>query len=64
MGCGILRPDVLAVDLMMPELTGLDVVRQVRSRHRATRVVVLSMYANESYVAEAWLAGAGGYGLK
>lgn len=59
-----LRPDVLVVDLMMPGLGGLDVVRQVRSRHRATRVIVLSMYPNESYVAEALGAGAGGYVLK
>lgn len=59
-----LRPDVLVLDLLMPELGGLEVVRQVRAHHPATRVVVLSMYANEAYVQEALAAGASGYVLK
>ena len=59
-----LRPDVAVLDLMMPGLGGLEVVRQVRAHHPSTRVVVLSMYANESYVVEALQAGAGGYVLK
>lgn len=59
-----LRPDVLVVDLMMPGLGGLEVVRQVRSQNRAPQVVVLSMYSNESYVQEALQAGARGYVLK
>jgi DNA-binding NarL/FixJ family response regulator len=59
-----LRPDVAVLDLMMPGLGGLEVVRQVRAHHPSTHVVVLSMYANESYVAEALQAGAGGYVLK
>lgn len=58
------RPDVLVLDLMMPGLGGLEVVRQVRAHHPSTLVVVLSMYANESYVVEAFRAGAGGYVLK
>lgn len=59
-----LKPDVLVVDLLMPGLGGLEVVRQVRAHHSATRVVVLSMYANEAYVQEALSAGANGYVLK
>jgi len=61
---GRLKPDVLIVDLMMPGLNGLEVIRQVGKRFPRTRVVVLSMYANEAYVLEALKNGATGYVLK
>lgn len=57
-------PDVLVVDLMMPNLTGLDVVHLVRERAPRTRVVVLSMHSNEAYVLQALHNGAIGYVLK
>lgn len=59
-----LRPDVLVVDLMMPGLDGLEVIRQVRRRSPQTRIVVLSMYDNEAYVVEALRAGVSAYVLK
>jgi two-component system, NarL family, response regulator NreC len=59
-----LSPDVLVLDLMMPGLNGLEVTRQVRERCPATRVVVLSMHANEAYVLEALRNGATGFILK
>jgi two-component system response regulator NreC len=59
-----LQPDVLVLDLMMPGLSGLEVTRQVRSHSPRTRVVILSMYANEAYVVEALRNGAAGYVLK
>lgn len=59
-----LQPAVLVTDLMMPSLSGLEVVRQVSERHQRTRVVILSMYDNESYVLEALRHGAAGYVLK
>jgi two-component system, NarL family, response regulator NreC len=59
-----LRPDVLVVDLMMPTLGGLEVVRQVTARYPATHSVVLSMHSNEAYVLEALRNGALGYVLK
>jgi DNA-binding NarL/FixJ family response regulator len=59
-----LKPDVLVVDVMMPGLSGLEVTRQVRQRSPQTRVLVLSMYANEAYVLEALRIGAAGYVLK
>lgn len=59
-----LRPDVLVLDLMMPGLSGLEVTRQVRQRSPKTRVVILSMHANEAYVLEALRAGAAAYVLK
>lgn len=57
-------PDVLLVDIKMPRLNGLDVVRQVRTRSPRTQVIVLSMHANEAYVMEALRNGAAGYILK
>jgi two-component system, NarL family, response regulator NreC len=59
-----LDPDVLIVDVMMPGLSGLDVTRQVRQRSTRTRVIVLSMHANEAYVLEALRNGASAYVLK
>ncbi len=59
-----LRPDVLIVDLMMPNLGGLEVTRQVSERAPHTRVVLLSMHANEAYVLEALRNGATAYVLK
>ncbi len=59
-----LKPAVLVVDLMMPGLNGLEVVRQVRQRAPETRVIVLSMHANDAYVVEALRNGAAGYVLK
>src|SRR5260221_10114026 len=59
-----LKPDVLVIDLMMPGLNGLGVARRVSSRSPDTRVIILSMHADESYVIEALATGASGYVLK
>ena len=58
------KPHVLVVDLMMPGLNGLEVARQVTQRSPRTRIVVLSMHANEAYVLEALKNGASAYVLK
>jgi len=59
-----LRPDVLVLDLIMPGLNGLEILREIPRRAPHTRVVVLSMHANEAYVLEALRHGAMGYVLK
>jgi DNA-binding NarL/FixJ family response regulator len=59
-----LQPGVLVLDLMMPGLNGLEVTRQVSQRSPQTRVVILSMHANEAHVLEALRAGAVAYVLK
>ena len=59
-----LQPDVLVLDLSMPGVSGFEVARQVRGGSRGTRIVVLSMHANESYVHEALHCGALAYVLK
>jgi len=59
-----LRPDVLVLDLMIPGLSGLEVTRQLAKRSPKTRVVILSMHSDKSYVLEALRNGAAGYVLK
>ncbi len=58
-----LKPRILVLDLMMPLLNGLEVTRQVTQRTR-TRVIILSMHANDAYISEALKNGAAGYVLK
>lgn len=58
------KPAVLLLDLMIPRLHGLEVTRQVRQNHLGTRVVILSMHADEPYVIEALRNGASAYVLK
>jgi two-component system, NarL family, response regulator NreC len=59
-----LQPNVLIVDLMLPALSGLEVIRQVRKRVPRTQIVALSMHASESYVLAALRNGAAAYVLK
>jgi two-component system response regulator NreC len=59
-----LQPNVLIVDVQMPGLNGLEVTRQVVQRASQTRILVLSMHANEAYVLQALRNGAAGYVLK
>lgn len=58
------RPNVLIVDIMMPGLNGLEVLRQVKDRSPATCSIVLSMQSADVYVVEALKSGALGYVLK
>nr|HID14585.1 response regulator transcription factor [Anaerolineae bacterium] len=59
-----LRPDVVLMDITMPGLNGLEVLRRVRSRLPEVRVLVLSVHEREEYVLRALQAGASGYLLK
>jgi DNA-binding NarL/FixJ family response regulator len=58
------QPDVAIVDVQLPDLNGLEVARRARERAPRTRVVMLSMYADEPYVLDALRYGAVGYVLK
>jgi len=58
------QPSIMIVDLMMPNLNGLEVLRQVSRRSPKTRMIVLSMQSAEPYVMEAFRSGAIGYLLK
>jgi two-component system response regulator NreC len=59
-----IRPDVAILDMMMPELNGLEVTRRALRASPQTRVVILSMYSDEPHVLEALRAGAMAYVLK
>jgi two-component system response regulator NreC len=59
-----LLPDVLVLDLVLPDISGLAVLKQLRDRHVATRVVVLSVHAGDVYVADALRYGAVAYVAK
>jgi len=59
-----LEPDVVITDLVMGGVSGVEVTRQVTERVPRSRVVVLSMYGNESYVLDALRSGARAYVLK
>lgn len=58
------KPTLLVLDLNMPRLHGIDVLRQVRSASPQTKVIVLSMHNDEPYVIESLRAGAMAYILK
>jgi two-component system response regulator NreC len=58
------RPDVAVLDIGMPRLSGLEVVRRVRLEVPHTRVLVLTMHEEEEYVLHLVKAGASGYLVK
>ena len=58
------RPDVVLMDLSMPELNGADATRAILERDPQCRVIVLSMYSQREYVRRALKAGAAGYVVK
>lgn len=59
-----LRPDLLVVDVAMPDINGLQATAEVRKRQPAVRVLVLSMHTDAEYVARALQSGASGYLIK
>jgi DNA-binding NarL/FixJ family response regulator len=58
------QPDVVLMDITMPELNGLEATARAASKFPKTRVVILSMSADQEFVVHALQAGAAGYLLK
>lgn len=58
------QPDVAILDVAMPLLNGIEAVRQIARKVPSTRMLVLSMHADEAYVTQMLRAGAAGYLLK
>jgi len=56
-----LKPDVLIVDISMPEMDGVEVTRQIRESLPHTKVLVLTMHESHQMVRRALAAGANGY---
>ncbi len=61
---GRLHPDVVVMDLSMGELDGVSASRRILERHPEVRVLVLTMHAEEEYLASSLAAGVSGYLLK
>ena len=57
-------PDVVIMDLAMPELNGIEATRQIRENCPATKVIILSMHSSSEHIFQALKAGAHGYLLK
>ena len=58
------KPHVLIVDIRMPEMNGIEVVRELTKSYKDVKTLVLSMHDSEEYVVQAIQAGADGYLLK
>lgn len=61
---GELQPDVVLMDVGLPDLNGIEATRRVKAACTDIRVIALSMHADKRYVVEMFKAGASGYLLK
>ena len=61
-GTGV--PDIVLLDIRMPEMDGLETARRIRTRHPKVGIIILTAYDDRQFVVEAVRAGARGYVLK
>jgi DNA-binding NarL/FixJ family response regulator len=59
-----LRPDVMLLDISMPDMDGLAACQRIRGEHHDARILILTVHAEEQFFFEALRAGAHGYVLK
>jgi DNA-binding NarL/FixJ family response regulator len=59
-----LQPDIVVMDIAMPQMNGMEATRQIVLRNPRTNVLILSMYSDENYIVQVLRAGARGYLLK
>ena len=58
------KPEVILLDLGLPQMSGIDVTREVRQRHKDIEILIFTIFDEEEKVTEAIMAGAAGYLLK
>lgn len=56
-----LRPHLLILDISLPRLDGIQVLREIKLRHEEAKVIVLTMHEDEDYITSIMQAGASGY---
>ena len=59
-----LQPDIVTLDISMPQLNGIDAARKLHKDLPCTKIIFVTMHADQAYVNEAFKAGASGYLLK
>jgi DNA-binding NarL/FixJ family response regulator len=59
-----LKPDLVIVDISLPDISGIDLARNIRSLLSKTRLMIVSMHSKIDYISEAFRAGATGYVVK
>jgi two-component system, NarL family, response regulator NreC len=62
--CKSLKPDIVVMDLSMPELGGLEATAEILKENPKVKVLILSMFSNDAYIRKAFEVGAKGYMLK
>lgn len=62
--CRTLQPDIVLMDVAMPELNGIEAARQILQQQPDVRIIMLSMHATRQYIFESLKAGVQGYVLK
>ncbi len=58
------KPDILVLDISMPKMRGLEVIKEIKTHSEHTRILILSMHNKPDYVRESFRNGARGYLLK
>jgi DNA-binding NarL/FixJ family response regulator len=59
-----LRPDLVLLDLALPDLNGMEVCRQIRGMRHGTHIMIVSMHSKTEHIVKAFQAGADGYLVK
>lgn len=58
---GHATPDIILMDISLPDISGIDLTRQLSREHPGVKILILSMYTNEDFIFNALKAGAMGY---
>ena len=62
--CSRLKPDILMLDITMPDMTGIEALKIIKSQCPQTHVIMLTMHSDSLYIRECMAKGASGYVLK